>query len=262
MIKKSACLMTYATFFVTISLVLFVIVMGPTLRRTENFDNGDPFISIVTMRKYKDALAHFLASLPTGFTKYIVTYQDDKDFLGDKEDYYEQKEDGHYEIYSKRNLFEYGAWPALSMLKRDGKITDSDKILMIHDTTKLGEKTLENVKALDFKDFDIFWASDVGQCNLCVALGKIIEKGAEKFKDMLTLDKSVAISMEWDHKHENSLKNIEGVKNKFNDKGAEFKGQRKVYSEVDRNVLYFESIDIEKYYVHVNPDGKGHPTTP
>jgi hypothetical protein len=35
-----------------------------------------------------------------------------------------------------------------------------------------------------------------------------------------------------------------------------------VYSEVERNVLYFESIDLEKYYVHVNPDGKGHPTVP
>jgi hypothetical protein len=256
MIKKSACL----SFFVILALVLFVMVMGPTLRRTENFDDGDPFISIVTMRKYKDALAHVLASLPAGFTKYIVTYQDEPV----EEDYYEQKEDGHYEIYSKRNLFEYGAWPALSMLKRDGKITDSDKILMIHDTTKLGENTLEKVKALDFKDFDIFWASDVGQCNLCVALGKIIEKGAEKFKDMLTLDRGVGIAMEWDHTHEKSLKNIEGggVKNKFYDKQAEHRGTRKVYSEVDRNVLYFESIDLEKYYVHVALDGKGHPTVP
>ena len=261
MIKKTACLMTYATVALVIALVMFVIAVPR--RRIENFDDGEPFVSIVTMRKYKDALANVLASLPQGFTKYIVTYQEDKDFIGDdRDDYYEQKEDGHYEIYSKRNLFEYGAWPALAMLKRDGKITDSDKILMIHDTTKLGEKTLEKVKALDFKDFDIFWASDVGQCNLCVALGKVLENGAEIFKDMMTLDRGMGISMEWDHRHEKSLKGIKEATHKFHNKGSEFRGNRKVYSEVDRNVLYFDSIDLEKYYVHVPPDGKGHPTVP
>jgi hypothetical protein len=243
----------------TVIVFVVVVVFFMMKRKRECFENNDdPYISIVTLRKYKDALDHLLESFPNGFNKYIITYQGEDI----ESDYYEQKEDGHYEIYCKRNIFEYGAWPALNMLKNDGILKDDDKILMIHDTCKLGEKTLENIRQLDFNNYDIFWASDVGQCNLCVVKGKVIEEGSKLFDGMNTLDRGVGISMEWNHSHEKSLKNIKMCNHKFYEKGSEFRGSKKIYSDVERNVLYFESLDIEKYYVHVPPDGKGHPTIP
>jgi hypothetical protein len=243
-------------------LILLVVSIILWKKKKEMFeeDGESLYISIVTMRKYKEAMDNLLESLPEGFNKYILIYQ------GEDTDYYERKDDGHYEVYLKRNIYEYGAWEGLYMLKQDGILKESDYVLMLHDTCKTGgENTLRLAKDIisKNKEFEIFWASDFGQCNICIINSSVIDKIRELYKDTHTLDKGEAISMEWNHTHEKSIKKLkDSTKQIFDNEPTENRGTRKVYSTgTDRLCVYLKCIDVEKYFVNLSNTGKTHPGT-
>jgi hypothetical protein len=242
----------------SILVLVSIILWG---KNKETFESDEPYISIVTMRRYKEALDNLLESLPKGFNKYILIYQDEDI----ETDNYERKEDGHYEVYLKRNIYEYGAWEGLYMLKQDGILKENDYVLMLHDTCKTGgENTLRLTRdIISNNDFEIFWASDFGQCNLCIIKSIVIDKIREIYKDMHTLDKGEAISMEWNHTHEKSIKKLkDSTKQIFDNEPTENRGTRKVYSKgTDRLCVYFKSIDVEKYFVNLSNTGNTHPGT-
>jgi hypothetical protein len=225
-------------------------------------DTPSVYISIVTVRRYKEALDNLLSSLPKGFNKYIIIYQDEEDG-----DYYNQTEDGHYEVYLKRNIYEYGAWEGLFILKQDGVLQNDDYILMLPDTCKTGgENTIRLVKDIisNDKNFEIFWAANTGQCNICIAKSSIIELIREIYKDTHKLDKADSVDMEHGHTHEKSIKKTKDrLKHVFYDEPCENKGSIKVYSTgVERECIYYKSIDVEKYYFIYNHTENYHPETP
>lgn len=229
-----------------LGVVIFVIIVFVLLKkRKETFNDENVYICITTIRKYKNALDNLLSSFPSGFTKYIVVYQNEENG-----DYYEQKEDGHYEVYLKRNIYEYGVWEGLYMLKNEGILNENDKFLILHDTCKLGNNTVDLANKVDMSNIDLFWASNVGQCNLCIAKGTSIDNIRELYKDVHTLNKIDAIAMEWDHTHQKSIKNVKNINHRFYEEPSEYLGKRNVYSDLNRDVLYFKSIDVEKYFVY------------
>jgi hypothetical protein len=243
-------------FCILIILVIIIIVR----KKEENFDNNPQFyISITTMKKYKEALDKLIESLPEGFTNYIIIYQDEDDG-----DYYARKEDGHYEVYLKRNIYEYGAWEGLYILKQNGILKDDDYILMLHDTCKVGKDTIELTNKYKDNGSDIYWGSIDGKCNICSIKTSAIDNVRENFKDIIFMEKSEAIRIENDHSYEKSIKNIKSLTQKFHDKVAEFIGSKKVYnSGVERKAFYYDSFDIEKYLVTIEEQPSNvHPMTP
>ncbi len=219
------------------------------------------YISIASIKGYEHALDNLLSSFPPDFKDYIIIYSNEDD------EYYEKKTDGHYEVHIKRNITEYGAWEGLYMLKKDGIITNNDYILMLHDTCKLGNDTikLSNEIISNGDADDIFWASKTAQNNICITKGNVIDYAHDIYDEDFckTFTKKEGIYIEWSNDHPKSVKSLRDINQNYYSYLTEDRGKRKVYSDVERNVVYFRSIDIEKYYVFLGDDvSKTHPNTP
>lgn len=218
------------------------------------FDNV--YIVVTTMRKYADALNSFVSTMPTGKTNYIVVYQDEP------ADSWVKHQDGHYEVHLTSNIYEYAAWTGVHMLQQAKAVRDDAWFLLLHDTCKLMSNfktVLATTIARIPTHVDIYWADNQGRSNFCLARRSGISYGGVVYGKIQTLTKGRAIGMEW-NTDPISPKQFP-VDQMYDLRGTQTRGKKSVYSDIERQVLYYPSLDIEKYFRHINED-ETHPECP
>jgi hypothetical protein len=195
------------------------------------------------MRNYKIPLETLLKSIGSSFN-IIIVYQ------GENEDKIYKKFDGTLCVHLKRNIYEYGSFIGLHMLFEKGFIPSDSKILLLHDTCKAGKKFKHKLQK-HFKETtsDITFMCNTGQCNICIVNKNAIYTGYEIYRDIYHIDKQTAIDWEWNHTLEKSIKSLP-LKIDFLQESTEIIGKRKVYLNNERNILYYKTLDLEKYYRH------------
>lgn len=214
------------------------------------------FIAIATIDKYSTARSALLESLPESSKQNTLLV-----FSGEPEDTFPvRNSDGILEVRIRNNIYEYGLFVGLKRAFDALLIPASEDVLLLHDTCRAGPRFPELLDRLVAKKRetkqDIFFASNTGQCNLCIVNRAAVEVGYSMFHDMMTVPKMRAIKWEWEHHHKESPKGFPGVSKGFSDQPSKFVGTRKVYSDVTRSVLYYPALDLEKYYVHVDREGQ------
>jgi len=219
------------------------------------------YVSITTIQKYKVALDMLLNSLPNEWKKkYILVYQDEE------ASGYKVFEDGHIEVYMINNLSDYGNWVGVNLLLEKNVVPQDSWFLFIHDTCKFlnnnsVNQTYEIIKRHNNTDIDILWLCETGQCNICLIRRNAIKYGNNFYKNIIYMTKMETIAYEWDHKHQLSPKSF-GVTQKFLKFPAKHLGKRYVYNNTNkRDVLLYESINLEKYYYHTEKESD-HPFSP
>lgn len=219
------------------------------------------YLAISTIKKYKVALDMLLESLPNEWkNKYILVYQDEN------ENDHKVFEDGHIEVYIKNNLSDYGNWVGVNMLLEKQIVPQDSWFLFIHDTCKFmndnsAELTYKIIEEHNDSNIDILWLSNTGQCNICLIRKNGIIYGNNLYKDINYMTKMETITYEWNHNHNLSPKSF-CVTQKFLDIPTKHWGQRFVYNNVNnRDVLYYESINMEKYYYFTLKESD-HPFSP
>jgi len=218
------------------------------------------YVSITTIRKYKYALDVLLNSLPNEWkNKYILVYQDEE------EKRFEIFDDGHIEVYIRNNLSDYGNWVGVNLLLEKNILPQDSWFLFIHDTCKF----LNNSANLTHKiiknhlntSIDILWLCENGRCNICLTRRNAIKCGSDLYKNMIYMTKMDTIKYEWQHKDKLSPKSFD-VTQKFLRFSAKHLGKRYVYNNTnERDVLLYESINMEKYYYHTEKESD-HPFAP
>jgi hypothetical protein len=152
----------------------------------------------------------------------------------------------------KHNIYEYNVFIAVNKLIEAGKVNEDDSFLLLHDTSRVGpqfNKKLDEILMNYHRRIkaDITWASPNGQCNICVFTPKAAKMIADKWKDMLTLDKTRGIKIELNLSEE-SIKRFPLRQYFCTCYKAYVQGTECVYSEVPRVVLQFTAIDYYKYF--------------
>jgi hypothetical protein len=216
------------------------------------------YVCITTVTGYETALNSIVESLPNEWKdKYILVYQNDPN------ERITIFEDGHIEVYIKNNLHDYGNWIGIHKLIERGLVPKDSCFLFVHDTCKFGERTykltshIANV-FMNESDYDILWLSKLGQCNICLIKESAIQYGYNIYKDIQEITKPESVIWEWDPYHKCSPKSFE-LKHFFIPVETEKLGTKKIYSDNDRHVLNYPTIDMEKYYAG---DGVNHPLAP
>jgi len=219
------------------------------------------YLAISTIKKYKVALDMLLESLPNEWkNKYILVYQDED------ENSCKVFEDGHIEVYIKNNLSDYGNWVGVNMLLEKQIVPQDSWFLFIHDTCKFmndnsAELTYKIIEEYNDTNIDILWLSNTGQCNICLIRKNGIIYGNNLYKDINYMTKMETITYEWNHNHILSPKSF-SVTHKFLDIPTKHFGQRFVYNNINnRDVLLYESINMEKYYYFTLKESD-HPFSP
>jgi hypothetical protein len=218
------------------------------------------YVCIPTISGYEKALNNLLDSLPDEWKdKYILVYQN------------EQKEsimvfdDKHIEVRMKQNLHDYGTWIGIFKLLEQGLVSKNSCFLFIHDTCKFGENSLNLTSHIanvfmNESDYDIMWLSNKGQCNICLIKESGIRYGYNVYKDVKEITKLEGVQWEWYPYHPYSPKAFE-LKQYFIPIETEKLGKIKIYSNNERNILKYNSIDLEKYFVDIVTDND-HPYSP
>lgn len=218
------------------------------------------YISITTIKKYKVALDLLLATIPEELNhRYIIVYQEED------EESYKVFDDGHIEVKIKQNLHDYGNWVGVYLLYENNVIPKDSWILFIHDTTKLGSNSYNLITQIinqyTYTGTDILWLCNTGQCNICLIRYNGVKYGYNIYKNINTMSKMETIEYEWNHSHINSPKSFR-VNHQYLHHLAHHHGQRYVYNNINkRDVLYYESIDLEKYYFFTKQESD-HPKHP
>jgi hypothetical protein len=221
------------------------------------------YVSITTIRKYKSALEILLGSLPKEWkNKYILIYENEEN------NDYKIFEDGHIEVTIQNNIFDYGNWVGIGFLLELGVLPYDSWFLFIHDTCRfIGDKsyskTMNILEKLHETDIDLLWLGIYGQCNICLIREPAITYGYNIYKNIHTMTKKEAIKYEWNDSHPLSPKNFK-INHQCIDIPSLHLGKRAVYSEVQRDVLLYQSIQMEKYYVNLHQigDKREHPCIP
>ena len=218
------------------------------------------YVCITTVSGYETALNSIVESLPSEWKdKYILVYQNDPN------ERITIFEDGHIEVYIKNNLHDYGNWIGIHRLIERGLVSKDSCFLFVHDTCKFGERTykltahISNI-FMNECDYDILWLCSNGQCNICLIKESAIQYGYNIYKDIYKITKLQTVDWEWDHYNLCSPKSFE-LKHYYIPIKTEKLGLRKVYSDVERTVLLYNSIDMEKYYVDIKKESD-HPFLP
>lgn len=214
---------------------------------------------IVTLREYKqprEILLKSLADCGIHSSQIILVYGNEKE---------EYMNTYTKDIHLKHNIYEYNAFIGVKKLIDNNIVQESDSFLLLHDTSKAGSLFKDRAQILynhhleNHADFS--WAHNKGQCNICIFSSNACNEVYKRFKDTLTMEKKVAIQMEH-NANEQSLKFIP-VKHIYSNDSAAVIGKQKVYSDVERMVLYMPCLDLYKYYFDcgMNMDGP-HPERP
>jgi hypothetical protein len=218
------------------------------------------YVCIPTIKGYEIALNNLLNSFPNEWKeKYILIYQNE---ITEKITIFE---DGHIEVYINNNLHDYGGWIGINKLLEKNIVPNNSCFLFIHDTCKFGDNSykltshIANV-FMNESDYDVMWLSKLGQCNICLIKERGIRYGYNVYKDIKTVTKIEGVKWEWDPYHPNSPKAFE-IKHYFIPVDTEKLGKRQVYSNTERNVLLYKTIDLEKYFVDIVNESD-HPYSP
>jgi len=210
------------------------------------------YVSITTIKKYKEALDMLLDSMPNEWkNKYIIVYQDETD------EGFHVFDDGHIEVYLKNNIYDYGNWVGVGVLLENNVIPQDSWFLFIHDTCRFInnnniELTYQFISTFHDTDVDIVWLCNNGQCNICLLRRQGVLYGYHIYKDIMFMERMDAIGYEWGHTQRLSPKSFP-VENKFIDIPTIYLGKKNIYSNnINRDVLLYESINLEKYYYHTN----------
>ena len=238
-----------ATTTLVIIVSLFVAYMVFRLKRPRDY------IVIVTHKGYGEALDKLLATLKEWPKEDIIIVAN-----GDLKERIFKREDGCLQVSTQKNLYEYTAFFVPEIIRA----SKSDAFMLLHDTSEAGHEFLQKTRN-QFSEFrkhrcNILWLSSSGQCNVCIYDASAVAEAKRVFKDVLTIDKMLAIHMEHNGT-ENSPKRWNLVQ-RFHSEATKHIGTCKPYSSgVLRNVLYFPSINLKKYYVHVSKTEE-HPQVP
>lgn len=218
------------------------------------------YVSITTIKKYKVALDVLVNSLPFEWkNKYIVVYQNEP------ENGFKIFDDGHIEVYIKNNLSDYGNWVGVNLLLEKNVIPEDSWFLFVHDTCKFLNNTAELTNKIIRNNIggntEILWLSKYGQCNICLIRKNAIKYGSALYKNINYMTKMETIKYEWDYKNRLSPKSFD-VAQKFINIPPKHLGKRYVYNNTNnRDVLLYESINMEKYYYHTEKESD-HPFAP
>jgi hypothetical protein len=218
------------------------------------------FVCIPTISGYEVALKHLLNSMPDEWrNRYILVYQKEQT----------EKivifEDGRIEVYIKQNLHDYGTWIGIYKLLEKNLLPKDSCFLFIHDTCSFGDQSykltshIANV-FMNESDYDIMWLSSKGQCNICLIKESGVKYGNAVYKDVDSITKLQGVTWEWDPYHKYSPKAFE-LKHYFIPIETEKTGKIKIYGDTERNILKYNSIDLEKYFVDIITDSD-HPYKP
>lgn len=217
------------------------------------------YISIVTLKGYENALNTLLESIPDDFKNIIIIYQNEPNEI------IEINSKNYIIVKIKHNIYEYGAFIGLYRVFNSNLIDKDEIVLMLHDTCKLGEKSIELSKNMenvmrDELKADILFISSKGNHNICFVNKTAVDYGNNIYKDLYTLSKYLAIQWETNfYQYEESIKAFY-VKRSFINTEPEYKGKDKIYGNVERHINYFKEIDLIKYYVQMSDDY--HPNKP
>jgi hypothetical protein len=213
------------------------------------------FVCITTIKKYDIALQTIINSLPKEWQKnYILVYNNEP-----KNDY-KMCEDGHIEVYITNNLFDYGNWVGVNLLLEANVVPQNSWFLFVHDTCKFSENSADLTQEIIVKynnsDTDILWLCDTGQCNICLIKKNGIQYGNTLYKDIQTMIKAETIIYEWKRNNRLSPKSFK-VNQEYIKIPTTHLGKRDVYNtNVIRDILWFKSINMEKYYCYVKLEEK------
>ena len=217
------------------------------------------YIVIPTLKSYKIALDLLLLSLPEQWkTRVIIIYQKEK------EESFTMFPDGRIEVYLDRNIYEYGSWIGVNLLLKNKIIPYDSWFLFLHDTSKCGPKTYEKCKELldlfTDSEFDIIWLTLKGESNIGLFRRGALTEGTKMYANEYTITKMDAIDYEQRHYSKLSPKKI-NVPQLFLDTDKILTGIKPIYGVHKRTVFYIETIDLEKYYVHIEQEDE-HPQAP
>jgi hypothetical protein len=218
------------------------------------------YVCITTIRGYETALNTILESMPNEWKdKTIIVYQNESN------ERITVFENGCIEVCIKNNLHDYGNWIGVYKLLDKGMVPNNSCFLFVHDTCKFGPRTyqlsqhISNI-FMNESQHDIFWLCNNGQCNISLLKVSAIRYGYNFYKDIYSLTKMQTVDWEWDYNNPYCPKTF-NLKHFYIPIGTEKIGIKKVYSDVERTVLYYPSIDMEKYYVDIKQE-TDHPKSP
>ena len=225
----------------------------PPLKTPLNPRVPNDYIIIVTSQKYEEACDLLLATLNGKWPRdniIVVTNGSPRDSVTI------EKGKG-ITVFTQSNIFEYTAFLVPYWLREYGVWgSDDDAFLLLHATSKaLGD--FRNLATKAFQEFhaqrlNILWCSNTGQCNICIIDRPTSELTYSKLGSVHTMDKMVAISMEW-NTHPDSIKKYTGLKQAFAQNPTFMTGTRTPYaSGIERETLHFPFIDVEKYFINVH----------
>ena len=197
------------------------------------------YICMTTIKGDEMVINKMVASLPEQFN-YIVIYSNEP------EEKYEIVDDKRINVYIKNNIYEYGTWVGVNYLIVNKVVNGSDWFLFTHDTTEFGPRSRKLICSLLAKyadtDINLVWLESHGRNNICLIRNDAITKGADKYKDVLTMDKREAMQCEFECDRVLSPKSI----------------QTSYVFELDTRAIHngshshFTSIDLKKYYRRVD----------
>jgi hypothetical protein len=197
------------------------------------------WIVIPTLNKYEVAYKNLWNSIPDElYPKTITIFQDSPN------DSWEKTSNG-YKVYIRNNIYEYGAWVGANTLVQAREISEDDYFLMIHDTCEFGKNTMYRIIQLEneLKNTNIEYFSLLkgGFHNLCVVCKRGLTSIAENFKEVISMTKSEAVSFETTLRE--NIPSTEYMVVPIHN------GPKKVYSDLERMVVYVHSLDMLKFYI-------------
>ena len=197
------------------------------------------WIVIPTLKKYETAYRKLWNSIPPELYPQTITVFQDESY-----NKWEKTSSG-YKVYIKKNIYEYGGWVGTCMLIDEREIPETDFFLMIHDTCEFGPNTVYRMMSLEkeLKNTQIeFFSLLHGRFhNLCIVTKRGLTLIGKKFESIESMTKPEALS------YETTLgKDVPSAEYMF---GPMHQGPSKVYSDLERMVVYVHSLDMFKFYI-------------
>lgn len=170
-------------------------------------------------------------------------------------------------VYTTKNLYEYfGFFIPMILSQLDSKYSNY-LYLLIHDTCEFGNQSVEKIIDIcsDFEKekLDLLWLSPNGQSNFCIFNNTSSIKVYKKLSHFGELEKIIGVRMENETDHPYSIKSIQDLNMGYINIQQQHLGISYPYSTQKRNVVYYPSIDIKKYFVYVEfHNNQVHPEVP